>query len=210
MIKSASWMAQWVGWAKRSVPTRKRRVGRHGGRGAKSAALPTLPLNSSEHRCPHARRSATKRAAALSTPALPPNGASVVSASPTGRTASARLVDAEDRDGGRLVGVGVLAGRLADRGGVALDIENVVGDLERLADNGPEAVERGAFGASASPRIAPASSRSATARRSSSPAIPRPRQAKPRRRAGETAFGLKVQHLSAGHAAESRRRARAR
>ncbi len=57
-----------------------------------------------------------------------------------------RPLDPEDRDRGGLVGSRILAGRLADRLGIALDVEQVVGDLEGLADDGAEAVERLALG----------------------------------------------------------------
>ena len=49
----------------------------------------------------------------------------------------ARAVDAEHGDQRRLAGGGVLAGGFAERGGVAFDVEQVVGDLERLAERAP-------------------------------------------------------------------------
>src|SRR5262249_907093 len=55
------------------------------------------------------------------------------------------LGDAENSDGGRFAGVGVLAGRLADRGDIAFNVEDIVGDLECLADNSAEPVERHAL-----------------------------------------------------------------
>jgi len=60
-----------------------------------------------------------------------------------GGEALLRFGDAEHGDDRRLAGGGVLAGLLADGGGVALDVEDVVGDLERLADRGAVALERG-------------------------------------------------------------------
>ncbi len=48
----------------------------------------------------------------------------------------ARAVEAEERGIGRLVAGRVLAGRLAELVGAALDVENVVDDLKRQADLG--------------------------------------------------------------------------
>src|SRR5579862_5396291 len=53
----------------------------------------------------------------------------------------ARAFDTERRYQRRLAGGGVLAGGLADGCGVALDIEQVVGDLERLSDRGTVAID---------------------------------------------------------------------
>src|SRR5260370_39338064 len=53
-----------------------------------------------------------------------------------------RLGDAENSDRRRFTGVGVLAGRLSDRGSIAFDVENIVGDLECFSDNGAESIER--------------------------------------------------------------------
>ena len=43
----------------------------------------------------------------------------------------------------RLAGGGVLARRLAERGGVAFDVEQIVGDLEGLADGDAVALDAG-------------------------------------------------------------------
>ena len=48
-----------------------------------------------------------------------------------------RAVDAERGDERRLAGGGILAGCLPSRAGVALDVEQVVGDLEGLAERAP-------------------------------------------------------------------------
>src|SRR5579872_2872689 len=53
-----------------------------------------------------------------------------------------RAGDAEHAHHGGLAGLGVFAGRFADQRGVAFEIEEVVGDLEGLADRNAIAVER--------------------------------------------------------------------
>src|SRR5262245_43273754 len=45
----------------------------------------------------------------------------------------------------RLVRGGVLADLLADRRGIALDVENVIGDLERLTERDAETIDRRAL-----------------------------------------------------------------
>jgi len=55
-----------------------------------------------------------------------------------------RALDAEQGDQRRLAGGGVLAGGLAERRRIALDVEQIVGDLEGLADRRAIAIERGA------------------------------------------------------------------
>ena len=78
---------------------------------------------------------------------------------------------AEHADHRRLAGHRVLAGRFADQGRIAFEIEKIVGDLEGLADRRSIALERVALRlARASREYRPPGRRSATARRSSSPA----------------------------------------
>ena len=64
--------------------------------------------------------------------------------------------DAEHADEGRLAGGGVLAGLFADQRRIAFDIEEIVGDLKRLADRRAVAFERVALRALAPPRMPPA------------------------------------------------------
>ena len=68
-----------------------------------------------------------------------------------------RRFDAERRDERCLVAAGVLAGALAERQFVRLDIENIVGDLKGRAERMAIAESAARAGASACPRIAPAS-----------------------------------------------------
>ena len=66
-------------------------------------------------------------------------------------------VDAELGDEGGLAERRILAGRLAERRGVALDVEQVVGDLEGFAERAAVIVERLVFRYGEDwPRIAPA------------------------------------------------------
>ena len=129
-----------------------------------------------------------KRAAARRVSAFAPNGASAASASAISASRRARAPAAPKRRHQRgLAGGGILAGGLADGGGVAFDVEQVVGDLERLADRRAIAVDAGA-------RVPHRPARgwrrpgrqSESARRSSSPARSRSRfrQARACRRSG--------------------------
>src|SRR5665213_803035 len=52
--------------------------------------------------------------------------------------------DAEQADEGRFMRSRVFTGRLSDRSGVAIDIEQIVGDLKGFADSGAVALERDA------------------------------------------------------------------
>ena len=58
----------------------------------------------------------------------------------------ARPVHAEKRNEGRLTGVLVFLNGLADGFGIAFDVQNVVGDLERLTQRGPVLAQRFAVG----------------------------------------------------------------
>ena len=87
------------------------------------------------------------------------------------RKPGARAVDAEQIDQRRLAVGRILAGGLAERRGVALDVEQVVGDLERLADHLAVAVDAPRAWPSARCRGSrPRRSRISGSRRSSSPA----------------------------------------
>ncbi len=107
--------------------------------------------------------------------------------------------DPEHADDGRLAGRCVLGGRLAEGRRIAVDVEQVVGDLEGPAERLAIAVERRGAVGRAPPRMAPARRRSGSARRSSSLAAAR--HGRHRRRAGCAALvGLEVEALAAGHA----------
>ena len=135
-----------------------------------------------------------------------PNGVSALSASFTSCASRARApATAEQIDQRRLAVGGVLAGGLAERCGVAFDVEQVVGDLERLADRLAVAARRAsrlAFGAL--PRIAPATQQkcriapvfiACSVSTSCSPCGVS--------FVAEAAFGREVEHLAADHAAEA-------
>ncbi len=79
----------------------------------------------------------------MSTAAAAPNGASAASASATSvRSRALAPVGTENADDRRLAGLRILAGLLADQRRIALDVEQIVGDLERLADRRAIAIER--------------------------------------------------------------------
>src|SRR5216684_2256106 len=103
----------------------------------------------------------------------------------------------------RFAGVGVFAGRLSDRGSIAFDVENIVGDLECFSDNGAEAVERQSL-----MFVGPAESRSGDAAIAQQRArlhrlqLFDVRQVHLRRRRRKPAFCREIEHLASGHAAE--------
>src|SRR5262249_40215882 len=86
----------------------------------------------------------------------------------------------ENADDGCLAGLGVLAGLLADERRIAFDIEQIVRDLERLADGGAVEFERrtlrrvglseDAAGAASEPEEGPGSPRPARGRPRAGPA----------------------------------------
>ena len=105
-----------------------------------------------------ARRSATKRAASMSMAALSPKGWSASSASatsPASRALAPSTPSSADERG--LAARRVLGHGLAHGLGVALRIEQIVGELEGLAERARVGFQRGAASASARPSTAPAS-----------------------------------------------------
>ena len=108
----------------------------------------------------------------------------------------ARALDPEDRDEGRLAGGGVGADRLAGLGGRALDIEQIVGDLEREPEIVRIAAQRGA-------RLRPApcrgSPRPRRKRRSSAPVFIRCSRVIAPISSG-LMLGDQIDHLAADHA----------
>ena len=116
-----------------------------------------------------------------------------------------RASNANCRDQCGLAGGGVLGGGFAERGAVAFDVEQVVGDLERLADRRAVTVDVGALSAAGL-----AQDRAGAAGETNERAGLHRLQGGDfgfgeRALAGKAAFRGEIEHLAAGHAAETRR-----
>ena len=113
----------------------------------------------------------------------------------------------EDSDQRRFAGGGVLAGGLAEGRAVAFDVEQVVGDLKRLPDRRAEALERVAFRNArlAENRAGRAGELQQRAGLHRLQGADRPLVERARPAVGEASFRVKVQQLTADHAADARR-----